>query len=211
MPTFCIASPTQYDVYDRVERIYVELGSANDLFSVFQVVLGESRADNAEVGGEFCNEVPDYNAYMYYEPNPTSHALLKYWLRGYTIISYCNTIIDSTHLGDFNEALKQRYIAEAKFIRSLIIFTLANTFGAVPYPVHSFEWPTGGVYNDYFESNKVPFEVLSLSDIYQQIETDLIEAISVLPLRSELNHPTSFRATSGAAQALLGGCNPKMW
>ncbi len=106
-------------------------------------------------------------------------------------------------MSDFDEAVKQRYIAEAKFLRSLVIFTLANTFGAVPYPLHSFDWPLDAGLSS-LPTNRVPGNPKSLYAIYQQIEEDLVEAIDILPTRSQLENHDSFRATSGAAESLLG-------
>ncbi|NLU37849.1 MAG: RagB/SusD family nutrient uptake outer membrane protein [Bacteroidales bacterium] len=189
-------------VYKNLERAYTEIGS-NSFFSVYQVSLGDTRADNAESGGEYCDEVPSLSDIQYYEIGTSNGGWLSYWLRGYSIISNCNSIIESAQMSNFSEATKLSYIAEAKFLRSLVIFSLANTFGAIPYPVHNFEWPLDGGYT-FLNTNKVPGKVKSLYAIYQQIELDLVEAINILPTRSQLNDPQSFRATSGAAESLLG-------
>ncbi len=190
-------------ISQQVKRIYTEIGSV-DFYSVFQVVLAESRADNAEVGGEYGGEIPDYDPYMFYGPSENTYALLRHWFRGYTIISICNSIIESVPESDLDITIKERYIAETKFIRSLVIFTLVNTFEAIPYPLETFYWPLGDNFNDYYMSNKVTGEVKSLYEIYEQIETDLLEVIEVLPYRSQLDNENIYRATKGAAKALLG-------
>ena len=175
-----------------------------DIFSLIHVFLADCRADNAESGGDYPGEVPSLDSLMFFERTNNSDEVVRYWLRGYTIVYNCNTIISTAPESNLDEAVKQRYIAEAKFIRSLIMFTLTNTFGAIPFPTEVYDWELDEMMGDYTNNDKVPRPILSMAEIYTQIEADLNEAITLLPLRSELDEENYFRATKGAAQALLG-------
>lgn len=103
------------------------------------------------------------------------------------------------YLGQVNldETLKQRYIAEAKFLRALWYFDLVRCFGGVPVVTGNIDLNDEQAIIDQVFTRKTKAEV------YAQIETDLKDAIEVLPLKSQYSPNDLGRATKGAAQALL--------
>jgi hypothetical protein len=186
-----------------LKRAYTELGSLR-FFTISQVLFGDVRAYNAEAGGGFGGELPEFEEVAFFAADESNSLVSDFWFRGFTIINHCNSIIDS--IGDSGSDINtvSRYTAEARFIRALTFFTLANIFDTIPAPTVSFEWPLEESTVDFFPSNKVPEPSLSLNEVYTIVEGDLKLAIPNLPMRSSLEENEYYRATKGAAQALLG-------
>ena len=119
----------------------------------------------------------------------------KLWKKWYAGIGRANLVVEKSE--EFTEwssdALKNRIIGEAKFLRAFFYFELVRKFGGVPMlmePVESLE-------------DLPPLERATEAEIYAQIDKDLQEAIPMIPLRSELVSPEIGRAHRGTAQALL--------
>jgi starch-binding outer membrane protein, SusD/RagB family len=110
----------------------------------------------------------------------------------YQGINRANAVIERIPKSEFvSEANKKIIVAEAKFLRAFYYFQLVRFFGGVPMPLTE----TVNV-----EQTKV---VRSTAEqVYQQIITDLNEAIVDLPE----TFPTADvgRATRGSANALIG-------
>ncbi len=93
----------------------------------------------------------------------------------------------------------ERIIAEAKFLRAYTYFFLVRGFGGVTIQ--------GEV--EFVDGEPIVDPDVDLStrntqeEVYAYIEQDLMDAISVLPAKSEYPAEDLGRATSGAAQALL--------
>src|SRR5690606_38884122 len=99
-----------------------------------------------------------------------------------------NRIIDISYE---NEQTKNSRIGEMKFIRALLYFNLVRVFGDVPLVTEEVTNP-----QDAFGQMRTPKE-----EVYDQIKTDLNEAITMLPARTESNKN---RVVKTAAQALMG-------
>jgi hypothetical protein len=93
--------------------------------------------------------------------------------------------------------LKNRLIGEVKFLRALYYFDLVRCFGGVPLVTSKID------INDTETINQVVFNRKSKEETYTVIETDLLDAIERLPLKSQYSPNDLGRATKGAAQALL--------
>lgn len=112
------------------------------------------------------------------------------WTSSYDGIGKCNNLIQYSEGVEYEN--KDRYIAEAKFLRGLYYAYLVRYFGDVPLVTKS-----AGAYEEAFENNKrVPKE-----QVYEQIFKDLNEAKNVLP--ATYSSDNAGRATSGAARLLL--------
>jgi hypothetical protein len=93
---------------------------------------------------------------------------------------------------DDNEPLKNKYLAEALFLRSVMYFRLAQAFGGVPY-----------VDKVLGQDEKTPARS-SRDEIWQKLEADLKIAIPLLPTRNALvANSNQGRATQNAARAVL--------
>jgi hypothetical protein len=100
-----------------------------------------------------------------------------------------NQVLDNVPNIDMDEATKQRFIGEAKFMRGMFYFHLASLWGNVPLMLSS--------------SNLSDQPATSPREqVWAQVEKDLSEAAAVLPVRYE-NPDDLGRATKGAAYALL--------
>src|SRR5207248_3187575 len=102
---------------------------------------------------------------------PVSHAYVQsVWASAYDAINRANSVLDHVPAIDMDTTLRKRIIAEAKFLRGLHYFNLVRMFGAVPLKLHE----TSGLDSLQLERN-------TAQDVYAQIETDLKDAIAVLP------------------------------
>ena len=111
------------------------------------------------------------------------------WIAHYKGIGRANSVIGRIEDVDMDASQKARIVGEAKFLRSLLYYNLATTFGNVPLVLNE---ATSA--DDDKENVQVP-----IAQIYSQIAADLTEAESSLPSTAK-----GGRATKGAAAALLG-------
>jgi hypothetical protein len=112
------------------------------------------------------------------------------WEKYYASIERCNLLladIGTSTGGDYD-----RYAAEARCLRAYFYFCLVRYYGGVPL------W----ISDSTEELNDLPRA--TLSEVYDQIESDLSGAIPYLPQRSGLPAGENFRLTSGAVRSLLG-------
>lgn len=96
-----------------------------------------------------------------------------------------------------DEGLKNRFIGEVKFLRALWYFDLVRCFGGVPIVTKEID------INDVETINQTVYTRKSKEETYAQIEQDLLDAISKLPLKTAYGSNDLGRVTKGAAQALL--------
>ncbi len=112
------------------------------------------------------------------------------WSNAYTAIQRSNIIIARIPGIQMDEALKARYVGEAKFLRALHYLNLVRFFGEVPL-----------VTNETTSLDGVEVPRSKLDEVYTQIETDLKDAENALP--KTYTTANLGRATQGAAKALL--------
>ncbi|WP_215239657.1 RagB/SusD family nutrient uptake outer membrane protein [Dyadobacter helix] len=117
----------------------------------------------------------------------------RVWKGFYIVIHRANVVINNTVENDPDDSgnqLKNRVVAEAKFLRAFSYFELASLWGGVPLitkPVSDF---SGFVARSTQKA------------IYEAAIADLKEAAGVLP--ASYGAADNGRATQGAANALLG-------
>ncbi|SEL99602.1 Starch-binding associating with outer membrane [Olivibacter domesticus] len=151
--------------------------------------VGEVASDNTEIldaqAGIDISQIDDFTTL-------TNNGLLDdMWNHHYKGILSCNAVIDRIGNVAMDEALKNRYIAEARFLRALMYFNMVRTFGDIPLVTKEILKPEEG----YAYTRNLSTEV------YEQIITDLEFAAQTLPIRyaaADLG-----RATAGAARGLL--------
>lgn len=122
--------------------------------------------------------VTDYNFWGAYD----------IWKDIYVGVFRANQVLDNVPAIAMDEALKNRVLGEAKFLRGLFYYNLASLWGNVPLMLNASS------------PNDKPV-TSSEADIWAQVEKDLSEAVAVLPL--SYGSEDLGRATKGAAQALL--------
>ncbi|MES2411118.1 MAG: RagB/SusD family nutrient uptake outer membrane protein [Bacteroidota bacterium] len=119
------------------------------------------------------------------------------WQGRYQAIGRANTALFYLDQFTIDQTLKDRYIGEVKFLRALFYFDLVRCFGGVPLVTTKIDL------NDSETINNIVYVRKTKQETYAQIETDLLDAINRLPLKSAYSPNDLGRATKGAAQALL--------
>lgn len=131
---------------------------------------------------------------------PENINLATMWKSIYKGIARCNVILDRIDAVPMDQALKDRYKAEVKFLRALCYFNAVRIWGGVPLITKELKTVNEALaYGRESETN-----------VYIQIIQDLKDAENAstgLPISYPVaTTPTSGlgRATRGAAKALLG-------
>lgn len=127
-----------------------------------------------------------------YTWTPTSSRIQEAWSRHYNTISLCNILLDRITPVSMPQANKDRYIAEAKFVRALMYFNLVRMFGDVPLVLNEITT----------EAQAYSYDREPVAGVYAQIEKDLTESAAVLPV--SYSGADIGRATKTAANGLLG-------
>ena len=124
--------------------------------------------------------------------SPTDQYIEAYWNLSYEAINRANTVVAQAQRleGEVgNEALRQRVLAEAKFLRSFYYFNLIRYFDDVPFKVKPAEQLS-------FPSNED-----GERKVLDMMFADLQDAAEVLP--SQYDGDDAGRATKWAAKTLL--------
>ncbi len=147
----------------------------------FEYLLTEHRSDNTR-GATLEGSKADFHRYLV---NPNNVESEDYYQSMYDIIFRANNIMNFIDVA--NKSNQGKYMAEAKFLRAYAYFNLVRLFGDVPM-VTEVVGPS---------ENEKLFTRVPAEQIYQQIESDLQEAIS------NLDNTHKSRASKAAAQGLL--------
>jgi hypothetical protein len=146
-------------------------------------------SDDAHKGSNPNDGASTIGPYDNFTHNTSQDGLNRWWTTLYQGIRHANVVIEKVPDIAMDNTLKTRYLAEAHFVRGLYYFDLVRAFGGVP------------IVTTAEPDLRVPRS--SQSDVYDLIITDLMTAISGLPLKSQYNDQNLGRATKGAAEALL--------
>ncbi len=156
-------------------------------------VFGDVASDDAVKGGN-----PGDQAEITYidefSANSTNGMIINYWTFAYEAIARANNVIANVPAVPMDEALKNRIVGEAKFIRAYNYFNLVNIFGRVPLKLLP-----------QLTQETIHVPLSEVPAIYQQIEKDLADAAAVLPV--SYSSSDVGRITKGAALAMLGKVN----
>ena len=115
----------------------------------------------------------------------------SYWGNSYGQIAKYNTFLDNIIDCPMDEEKKKIWISEVESLRSYFLFYLTFHFKDVPMPLTSLTLE---------EANTI--EQSSQSEVYAQVETDLKNAVNILP--AERSSRELGRLTKGAVSVLLG-------
>jgi hypothetical protein len=170
-----------------VNAAYIPLAS-NNLFGDDNISLRLFDPPSGDVilGAAISGQV--FNTFSFSADDPH---LMAFYSGLYEGVYRSNVVIKNVPDVQMDEALKKRYVGEAKFLRALYYFYLTAEFGDVPLFTEPFEDP-----NDALIA-KSP-----IADIQAVMIQDLKDAIDALPVSYGANDLG--RATSGAAKSLLG-------
>lgn len=152
-------------------------------------------SDDADKGGNDSGTDKDVLDALTY--NSSSLSIEDVFTANYDGINRCNQALNIIpKLDKADPSLRERLMAEAKFLRAFMYFTLVKTFGGVPIIDH--------LPNPSSEEDRImQLTRKSSAEVYAYIEKDLNEAIAVLPPKSAYPAAEVARASKGAAYALL--------
>lgn len=104
----------------------------------------------------------------------------------------CNIVLEKVPGIDMDEQLRNRILGEAHFLRGLYYFILVRFFGDVPLVLKP------QVAGEDLKPARTP-----KAAVYQQIQADLKQAITLLPPRESYGPEDIGRASKGAATGML--------
>ncbi|MFV8339203.1 RagB/SusD family nutrient uptake outer membrane protein [Flavobacterium sp. LB3P21] len=160
--------------------------------------IASDDADKGSSPGDTGSDKDLMDALTYNASTPSTSEIFA---ANYEGINRCNQALSIIpQLDKANSALRARLLGEAKFLRAFMYFTLVKTYGGVPIIDH--------LPNPSSEEDRImQLTRKSSAEVYAYIESDLNDAIAVLPNKSEYAASEKGRASKGAAYALLAKIN----
>jgi starch-binding outer membrane protein, SusD/RagB family len=146
-------------------------------------------SDDTRKGSNPNDQASNLNPYDNFTFTTTQDGLDRWWATLYEGIKRANVVLEKVPAINMDEELKNRYLAEASFLRALYYFDLVRAWGGVP-KVTSI-------------TPSIKLERSSATEIYSLIISDLEFAIEHLPQKSVYPVNDLGRASLGAAHALL--------
>jgi len=180
---------TTESFYNSAENATMSVNAIyNSLYGNTLWIFGDVASDDAVKGGN-AGDQADINAINDFSAKSDNGVLNTFWQSTYETISRANNAITNIPGIEMDDALKNRLLGEAKFLRAYSYFNLVNIFGKVPLKLEP-QNKTATIYIELSDENK----------IYTQIEQDLTDAVAALP---DAYPAEKGRVTKGAAYALL--------
>ncbi|MEX0598856.1 MAG: RagB/SusD family nutrient uptake outer membrane protein, partial [Candidatus Paceibacterota bacterium] len=110
---------------------------------------------------------------------PSDISFSDVWNSRYIGIGRTNNALFFLEQLAIDQALKNRLIGEVKFLRALFYFDLVRCYGGVPLVTERIDINNNQLINDVVYTRR------SKEETYAVIEADLLEAIDLLPLKSQ--------------------------
>jgi starch-binding outer membrane protein, SusD/RagB family len=158
----------------------------------FQLWVGDILGHDSYKGGEGAGDQPWMEPLLKFQYSANNEALIVPYKSYYVAINRCNMVI--TKVGVMSEdvigtEMKNKVVAEAKFLRGYFYFELYKMFGQVP------------LVTTELKPGQYDIPKASLDEIWKQIESDFSDAAKNLPNKSDQAAEELGRATKGAALA----------
>lgn len=175
---------TDVDLKGALTAAYSSLQSVYDYWYQFAEVPSDNSTSPND--GAFEHQIDLFEL-------PGNHSgVSRIWTNLYRSIAISNLVIDHAEAVSMDATLKARYVAEAKFIRSLDYFNLVRCFGDIPLVLNVIENP----------DDALAYRRDAVAKVYTQIINDLTELEKNLP--AKYTGTDIGRVTSIAAKTLLG-------
>ena len=179
------------DAFEGLVAIYDQVGgTSGGYINKFTATL--SASDDHFAGGASATDVNNLQVWSNYTLDPATGPQGELWDRGFSGIFRANVLISKLPDIPMDDNLKNRYMAESKFLRAYFYFDLVRLFENIPL----FETPLSAD-QIYKVTQADP------ADVYALIIQDLTDAIADLPNTIPVTTEGG-RATVGAARSLLG-------
>ena len=157
-------------------------------WTLYNFMIGEIASDNSLCGGESASDVIGLQKIDDMIHDPVNDQLSRIWQYMYEGVNRANYMIENKDKIDFSR--KDEMYGEVHFLRAFFYFELVKIYGDVPLFTNGRL--TAG--------DSGTLSRVSKSEVYSVIESDLLNAIAVLPAKKSMDG----RATSFTAHALLG-------
>lgn len=177
------------DAKAAVSSVY-DLMNTAEMYNQIVWILQDQATDDSEWGGGRSTANQAKNDLDKYTFTPATSTFQSLWAATYRAINRANTVISRVPNVTMDTDLKNRLIAEAKFMRGFYYFNLVRLFGGVPL-----------VTKETTSLNDLAVARASVDEVYQQVIQDFTEAEAVLP--ATYGAGDRGRATKGAAKAFL--------
>ncbi|MEM6526067.1 MAG: RagB/SusD family nutrient uptake outer membrane protein [Bacteroidota bacterium] len=151
--------------------------------------IDDIMSDDSRKGSNFGDQAATLNPIDQFTYTTTNEFVANWWQALYVGVRRTNVVIERASQVAMDVDLRNRYLGEARFLRALYYSDLARGYGGVPL-ITSSELRTG-------------LMRATEEQTYDFIESDLRQAIELLPEKSQYGENDLGRATRGAAKALL--------
>lgn len=180
---------SEQQVFEALIAAYDPLGwEMHGGFWISPIMFGEIRSDNANAGGDNTNlDQPGWQELDDFSNNTFTNETQWIWDKNYKGINRANIVITGAQI---ESAEVTRMQAEARFLRAWYHFDLFRHYGPIPVVTRQLAPAEANVSRN------------TLTEVFTQIETDLLDAIDNLP--SSYSAGFDGRVTRIVAQALLG-------
>jgi hypothetical protein len=185
-PTIASFWKSEADAIKGINAVYSTFHRTATLYSRFLFYHGMLRSDEGYGSG---GDITLNNIMSFNQTNYNEGLTAGTWQNLFIGVFRANQVLAYVPGINMDEALKNRIIGEAKFLRGLFYFNLTLYFGRPPIILEPSE-PTDRPSN------------ASNAEAWAQVERDLTEAAPALPL--SYTGDDLGRATRGAAMGLLG-------
>jgi hypothetical protein len=176
---------TENDAVQAINAAYEPL-LFNNANNNFYWALGVVASDEAIAGGD--GSRAGIVEIDFLTHTPRTQEFNDFWKVNYIGITQANTVLEKVPAIEMDEALKDRMLGEAYFLRAYYYFLLTQVYGDVPLLLRLTP-------PDELKVPKTP-----KAEIYNQIVADADQAAALLPVANSANNVG--RATKGAAYAL---------
>ena len=157
----------------------------------FRWFWGDIMSDDSVKGGSGDNDTPELRLLEEFQGPVNTELLEAEWAADYEGIYRANVVLERVPPIEMDETRKAAILGEARFIRAWFHYLLVTMFGDVPLIDHPLA-------PSEYNQPRTP-----AAEVWAFIESDLQQAIAVLPQRSEYSLAEIGRITQGAAQSLL--------
>lgn len=168
-----------------------EIYRSFDLCALPYLACTDVLSDDADKGST-ANDQPVMSDIDNFLMDATNPLIAPVYQGHYRAIARANVAIENIPRVEMDAALRDRLAGECKFLRAYSYFLLVQWFGDLVLVTKTLQG------DEYYAQERQPKEV-----IYAQIESDLKDAIAVLPDRDEYAPADKGRASKAAAQGLL--------
>lgn len=193
------AIATKADMQTRYEALYTFMrGSGQEFWALDFLQNTETRADNSYAGSISTAEIVQIEQNGQDQTNKNVVRDWKSYLRGINLANVVIANVDKVPDTDLTSLERKQWKAEAKILKAWMLFDMVRFWGDVPLP--SLETPEITSDNITETYNLLFPKRSSVLDVYNEIKTNLEEAVNDAPA---VNTGNKFLLSRAVANALL--------